>query len=79
MGTPEQSGKGHASEKNKTPPKQRVKFSPQFAPEFVGASSRNRLIAGFVRFAAVARLFLNLFCRLYRLKDVAESGSAPAD
>lgn len=50
-----------------------------FASEIVGASSRNRLIAGFVRFAAVARLFLNLFCRLYRLKDVAESGSAPAD
>lgn len=56
-----------------------AQFSPQFAPEFVGGTSRNRLIAGFVRFAAVARLFLNLFCRLYRLKDVAESGSAPAD
>lgn len=74
-GTAERSGAGQSLEKWTTPEGE----GAVFASEIVGASSRNRLIAGFVRFAAAARLFLNLFCRLYRLKDVAESGSAPAD
>jgi hypothetical protein len=37
-----------------------------------------RLLFGFVRFPVDPRLFLNLFCRLFRLNEVLESEIAPA-
>ena len=44
----------------------------------VGETFWFRLICGFVRFPAGLRLFLNLFCRLFRLNEVMRSWTAPA-